>query len=127
MDKIKSPTGMVHYATLSYKRPHGKKDMYNTLCGHVDYFKGWDSQYDHAWPETDEPETCKRCLKKRLLGKLKDTKFRTRIVHHDIRQGVELTLEYAKGNLLKTLISQGYIKRIPKKGEQIEITIWGEI
>lgn len=102
--KVKSPTGMVHYADF--------KPMFG---------------FEHEWKETDEPVTCERCLKIKLLGQLRDTKFHARIIHNDVRRGVELTLEYAKGNLLRILVSQGYIKKIPKKGEQIEITIWGEI
>jgi len=118
--KIKSPTGVVHYADK-----HNREKFYTTLCSHRDYFRT--DGYDHGWPETDEPVTCKRCLKMKLLGQLGDTKFHARIVYNDIRQGAELTLEYAEGNLLKTLISQGYIDKIPKKGEQIEITIWSEL
>lgn len=128
--KVKSPTGTVHYVETRYKGRRGNKDVstdvFTVLCGHNDYFRSWDG-YEHAWPETDEPVTCKRCLKMKLLGQLRDTKFHARIIHNDVRQGAEITLEYAKGNLLKTLISQGYIKKIPKKGEQIEITIWSEI
>ena len=124
--KIKSPTGTVHYADTRCKGKSGAKDIFTVLCGHVDYFRGWEG-YEHEWPETKEPVTCKRCLKMKLLGQLRDTKFRARIIHNDNRQGVELSSEYAKGNLLKTLVSQGYIKKIPKKGEQIEITIWSEI
>jgi len=122
MDKIKSPTGVVHYVDGMY----GSREHFSsTLCSHRDYYRT--DGYDHNWPKTDELVTCKRCLKMKLLGELKDTKFHARIIHNDVRQGVELKLEYAEGNLLKTLIAQGYIKRIPKKGEQIEITIWGEI
>lgn len=124
--KVKSSAGTVHYAETRYKGRSGNKDVFTVLCGHRDYFRGFDG-YEHEWPETDEPVTCKRCLKMKLLGQLRDTKFHARIIHNDVREGVELTLEYAEGNLLRTLISQGYIKKIPKKGEQIEITIWGGI
>lgn len=120
MDRIKSSTGVVHYADN-----HDREKFYTTLCSHRDYFRI--DGYDHKWPTTDEPVTCKRCLKMKLLDELRDTKFHARIIHNDIRQGKELSLEYAKGNLLRTLVSQGYIKKIPKKGEQIEITIWSEI
>ena len=124
--KVKSPAGTVHYADTCYRGKRGVKDVFAVLCGHRDYFRSWDG-YEHEWTEVDEPVTCKRCLKMKLLSQLRDTKFHTRIIHNDVRQGVELTLDYAKGNLLKTLVSQGYINKIPKKGEQIEITIWGEI
>ena len=122
MDKIKSPTGVVHYVDALYE---DREHFSSTLCSHRDYHRI--DGYEHKWPKTDDPVTCKRCLKMKLLGKLKDTKFHSRIIHNNVRQGVELTLEYAKGDLLKTLISQGYINKIPKKGEQIEITIWSEL
>jgi len=118
--KIESPTGVVHYADR-YKR----EKFCTTLCSHRDYFRT--DGYDHNWPETDKPVTCKRCLKTKLLDQLGDVRFHARIIHHDIRKGTELTLEYTEGNLLRTLISQGYISKIPKKGEQLEITIWSEL
>ncbi|MGD9157675.1 MAG: hypothetical protein PVG39_04660 [Desulfobacteraceae bacterium] len=53
---IKSSTGCVH-KKYSGSREYG----FMTLCRHVNTTYGVDG-YEHRWPETNEPITCKRCL-----------------------------------------------------------------
>jgi hypothetical protein len=59
--RIKSATGCVHVACDEEK--HYSKTVHRTLCGHNDYFKSYGEGFWHDWPLTDDPVTCKRCIK----------------------------------------------------------------
>ena len=57
MKKVKSPTGCVHVASSG-----DEKYGYTTLCNHRDYFRM--DGYEHKWPLTKDPVTCKRCIER---------------------------------------------------------------
>lgn len=112
--KVRSPTGVIHYANSHCE------DRYTTLYrykhnGHVP-----------RWIETKQPVTCKRCLKQKLLNKIKDNKCNVHICHSyvDPKKDIISVSNFIKSNLLKILISQGYVTRPLKKGEQIAILIY---
>lgn len=54
MKKVESPTGCVHAVE------GGHKGAWFTKCGHRNYYRTFG--YEHNWPLTDKPVTCKRCL-----------------------------------------------------------------
>lgn len=56
-----SPSGVVHRVGYIFTRKDGTKAV-NTECNHRNYFKNSANGYEHDWPLTDKPVTCKRCL-----------------------------------------------------------------
>ena len=112
--KVKSPTGVIHYANSRCENIYAR--LYRYKCyGHVP-----------GWIETEQSVTCKRCLKQKLLNEIKDDKCDVHICHSYInpKKDVISVSNFLKSNLLKALISQGYVNKPLKKGEQIAILIY---
>ena len=75
---VKSPTGCVHAYIEEYP-PQG----YRTACNHNDYGRSYGAGFYHSWPKTDDPLTCKRCIRLTsdqemftVIGFFSDTKQR---------------------------------------------------
>lgn len=112
---IKSSTGTVHAGYLNSKDKNPDINFYRSLCNHINYYR-WDGN-EHNWAETEEPVTCKRCLRLLLLNEMKNNKYSISISQNS------KFVSIPSNSLIKTLISQGYIIDDLKKGKQLTIII----